>query len=69
MARTIKIRIEERASTGAITDEEYTDLANALWMVLRTTPFHFSIEPDQHADLAQLNDAWARYGEDAQWSE
>lgn len=70
MARKITIRIEERAGTrAAITDEEYTDLANTLWMVLRSTPFHFSVEPDQRADIAQLNDAWAQYGEDAQWSE
>lgn len=70
MTRKITIHIYNNETTGDPIDEEkYADLANMVWMVMRTTPFNFDIEPDQDADTEKMDDAWAQYGDDASWDD
>jgi hypothetical protein len=69
MPRSIKIHIQSANSPGGqITDEQCTDLANVIWMFMRSTPFDFSIEPDGRADVEGMDRAWEQYGRDASWS-
>ncbi|UUZ59469.1 hypothetical protein [Nocardioides sp. B-3] len=69
MTRRITIHINEHEITGEeMTAEQYIDLANAVWMVMRTTPFDFAVEPDKRADTVQMDDAWSQYSNDASWS-
>ncbi|WP_109508995.1 hypothetical protein [Nocardioides speluncae] len=67
MMRELKIVVEQSSDGKDMTDDEYTDLANAIWMVMRATRFDFQIHPDQHSDPARLNAAWEQYGKDATW--
>ena len=62
MTRKLTIRVEE-----TISEDQYTDLANAIWMILRTDPYDFTVEPDSKADLTVMNAAWEQYGIDASW--
>ena len=69
MSRSIKIHIQSAQGAGSqITDEQYTDLSNAIWMFMRSTPFDFSIQPDGRADVQAMDQAWEQYGRDASWS-
>ena len=62
MPRKFTITVEE-----TLTDEQYADLANALWMMLRNTPWHFAVTPDGRTSASKLNAAWDQYGRDAGW--
>lgn len=62
MPRTVKITVVED-----ISDEEYADLANALWMFMRNTKWNFHVMPDGKTKAQILNAAWEQYGQDAQW--
>jgi hypothetical protein len=61
MSRRFTIDIHDDLS-----DADYTDLANALWMLLRVTPYEFGIVPDDHTLAEVLNGAWDQYGKDDQ---
>jgi hypothetical protein len=62
MARNIRLAIKDD-----LTDDEYADLANTLWMVLRNTHYDFQVEHDGKTPLDLLNGAWVKYGDDAAW--
>lgn len=66
MSREIRIKIEDDGQP--LGDQEYADLANAIWMFLRTTPHEFVIHHDGRTATDILNGAWSRYGVDATWS-
>lgn len=60
--RTITLEI-----TSDLTQEQYADLANTMWMLMRSTGHAFWLYPDDSADLAVMNDAWEQYGLDSSW--
>lgn len=62
MTRHIRLCID-----SDMTDAEYADVANTVWMVLRNTRFDFHVEHDGKTPPQALNSAWAEYGADAQW--
>ena len=62
MARMITISINDD-----LAPEQYADLANAVWMFMRNTPYDFDIAHDGKTDTAELNTAWDQYGKDASW--
>ncbi len=63
MPRTIEITI-----TSQISDAQYVDLANAIWMVLRITGHKYEVQYDPQVDEHQLNAAWDQYGKDERWA-
>jgi hypothetical protein len=62
MTRYIRLAIRDD-----IGDDQYADLANAVWMLLRNTPYDFHVEHDGKTAVDALNDAWTQYGNDAAW--
>jgi hypothetical protein len=62
MARYIGLEIQ-----SDMTDSEYTDLANTVWMLLRNTSHRFHVEHDGKTPAKSLNEAWDEYGADAHW--
>ncbi len=62
MSRTITIRVQQD-----LNPREYADLANALWMIMRNTTYESTVTLDGKTNVAVMNDAWARYGQDANW--
>ncbi|MFE7223528.1 hypothetical protein ACFU7D_01970 [Nocardioides sp. NPDC057577] len=62
MARYVKLTIQDD-----MTDDEYADLANTVWMVLRNTQYDFHVEHDGRTPVGRLNASWAKYGDDAAW--
>lgn len=62
MNRYIRLTVDDNLS-----DDQYADLANAVWMLLRNTHYNFYIEHDGKTSAAVLNDAWTQYGSNAVW--
>jgi hypothetical protein len=62
MARYMRLAIKSET-----TDQEYADLANTVWMLLRNTPHDFRVEHDGKTPINVLNSSWDQYGTDAQW--
>jgi len=62
MARYIRLVIKDD-----LPDDQYGDLANAVWMFLRNTPYDFHVEHDGKTAVDALNDALIQYGNDADW--
>lgn len=67
MDRTIRIVIKQSDQDRDISHEEYTHLANTLWMMLRNTSFECEVIPDGKTPSAQMNAAWDEYGSEARW--
>jgi hypothetical protein len=68
MKRKITIKIGRTDLGQEMKDNEYADLANAIWMFLRSTPFEFVVRHDGQTPKEQLNAARTQYGEEAHWS-
>lgn len=69
MTRKITIHIHKDDTTGMDpTPQQYSDLANTIWMVMRATSFDFEVEPDGKADTRAMDRAWTQYGKDASWN-
>ncbi len=62
MSRYIRLAVH-----SDLTDGEYADLANTVWMMLRNTPHDFHVEHDGKTPAKTLNESWAEYGAHAHW--
>ena len=54
--------------SSSISDAKYADVANAVWMLLRSLDHTFTVQPDGQADRRQMDAAWEQYGKDASWT-
>jgi hypothetical protein len=59
--RTITIELD-------VTDDQYADVANLAWMLIRALPYDGAVWPDRDADPKVLNDRWSQYETEARWA-
>ncbi|MGY0002489.1 hypothetical protein [Micromonospora sp. I033] len=53
--REIKVRLD------GVTEEQYADIVNAIWMQMKAIGCDFTVTPDKHAVPAQLDKRWDEY--------
>lgn len=50
------------------TEEEYQQVANMVWHLMRFSPHEFAISHDTTASPQALNDHWDKLGSDVRWA-
>ena len=50
------------------TEEDYHQVANMVWHLMRFSPHEFEVSQDNKADPKALNEHWDTLGSDVRWS-
>ena len=53
---------------GGVSDEQYADIVNAIWMQMRAIGCDFTVTPDGQAVPAQIDKRWDDYSQ-VSWEE
>lgn len=53
---------------GGVSDEQYADIVNAIWMQMNAIGCDFTVTPDEQAVPAQIDKRWDGYSQ-VSWEE